>query len=428
MNNFEALASNPVLGGLIAATLYVATYLSFIRLLRFPRNWIQPSQKEVLTTGLLGITTIAWVSLSSIGPDLNYLLIATSFILIMAFIIAAPALCFQPANKALEFLARHSEYAGLWLIGPALVVCLIIQGSKLQSMLLTAITIELLWLFRQYWEKRNKVIYPLTPSDCSVFKIHAKGDLKEFCQNNGIKELIVSESDFSWRGCSKNTAPCPFNLYVNKLGLNTAPCCREHMRDISHYVSKCLLEIGAIHWLEGGSLLGAVREDGKLLEWEDDIDISVLLDEDITWDILSDQLAEKGKKDGYFVDTFEEKSLISVSFDAPKPWPFKWERNRLRGEIRVDIAIYRRATNRGVVVLERQSPKGVMPATENGAYGVPLELVLPTSKIIFEGGNIACPHDSDAYLRLLYGNFQEIEYTYINPAAARNRLLATTVK
>lgn len=428
MNNFEALASNPVLGGLIAATLYVATYLSFIRLLRFPRNWIQPSQKEVLTTGLLGITTIAWVSLSSIGPDLNYLLIATSFIVIMAFIIAAPALCFQPANKALEFLARHSEHAALWLIGPALVVCLIIPGSKLQSMLLTAITIEFLWLFRQYWEKRNKVIYPLTPSDCSVFKIHARGDLKEFCQNNGIKELIVSESDFSWRGCSKNTAPCPFNLYVNKLGLNTAPCCREHMRDISHYVSKCLLEIGAIHWLEGGSLLGAVREDGKLLEWEDDIDISVLLDEDITWDILSDQLAEKGKKDGYFVDTFEEKSLISVSFDAPKPWPFKWERNRLRGEIRVDIAIYRRATNRGVVVLERQSPKGVMPATENGAYGVPLELVLPTSKIIFEGGNIACPHDSDAYLRLLYGNFQEIEYTYINPAAARNRLLATTAK
>ena len=428
MNNFEALTNNPVLGGLIAATLYVATYLSFIRLLRFPRNWIQPSQKEVLTTGLLGITTIAWVSLSSIGPDLNYLLIATSFIVIMAFIIAAPALCFQPANKALEFLARHSEHAGLWLIGPALVVCLIIPGSKLQSMLLTAITIELLWLLRQYWEKRNKVIYPLTSSDCSVFKIHARGDLKEFCQNNGIKELIVAECVFSWRGRSKNTAPCPFNLYVNKLGLNTAPCCREHMRDISHYVSKCLLEIGAIHWLEGGSLLGAVREDGKLLEWEDDIDISVLLDEDITWDILSDQLAEKGKKDGYFVDTFEEKSLISVSFDAPKPWPFKWERNRLRGEIRVDIAIYRRATNRGVVVLERQSPKGVMPATENGAYGVPLELVLPTSKIIFEGGNIACPHDSDAYLRLLYGNFQEIEYTYINPAAARNRLLAATVK
>jgi len=428
MNNFEALASSPVLGGLIAATLYVATYLSFIRLLRFPRNWIQPSQKEVLTTGLLGITTIAWVSLSSIGPDLNYLLIATSFIVIMAFIIGAPALCFQPANKALEFLARHSEHGGLWLIGPALVVCLIIPGSKLQSMLLTAITIELLWLFRQYCEKRNNVIYPLTPSDCSVFKIHARGDLKEFCQNNGIKELIVSESDFSWRGCSKNTAPCPFNLYVNKLGLNTAPCCREHMRDISHYVSKCLLEIGAIHWLEGGSLLGAVREDGKLLEWEDDIDISVLLNEDITWDILSDQLVEQGKKDGYFVDTFEEKGLISVSFDAPKPWPFKWERNRLRGEIRVDIAIYRRATNRGVVVLERQSPKGVMPATENGAYGVPLELVLPTSKIIFEGGNIACPHDSDAYLRLLYGNFQEIEYTYINPAASRNRLLAITVK
>ena len=101
MSNFETLASNTVLGGLIAATLYAATYLSFIRLLRFPRNWIQPSQKEVLTTGLLGITTIAWVSLPLIGPDLNCLLIATSFIVTMAFIIAAPALCFQPSNLSL---------------------------------------------------------------------------------------------------------------------------------------------------------------------------------------------------------------------------------------------------------------------------------------------------------------------------------------
>ena len=182
---------------------------------------------------------------------------------------------------------------------------------------------------------------------------------------------MLSEGAVSWRGCEKGTPPCPFNLYVNRLGLNTAPCCREHMRDISHFVAACLSEIGAVHWLEGGSLLGAVRENGALLQWEDDIDISVLLDGDMTWDNLSAGLVERAARDGYYVDLFEKGGLISISFDPPKPWPFRWERNRLRGEIRVDLAIYRPAMSHGDAVLERQSHKGDMPATENGGYGVP---------------------------------------------------------
>ena len=94
MNNFEHLASNQILGGLLAATLYAATYLSFVRVLRFARNCQQPSHKEVLTTGLLAGLTIAWVTTSSTGPDLIRLLIASGFLVTIAFIIAAPAICF----------------------------------------------------------------------------------------------------------------------------------------------------------------------------------------------------------------------------------------------------------------------------------------------------------------------------------------------
>jgi hypothetical protein len=83
MNSFGHLASNQILGGLIAATLYAATYLSFIRLLRFPRNWLLPSQKEILITGLLGLLTVGWVTLSSTGPDLLRLVIASSFLFTM---------------------------------------------------------------------------------------------------------------------------------------------------------------------------------------------------------------------------------------------------------------------------------------------------------------------------------------------------------
>jgi hypothetical protein len=407
--------------GLIAAALYTATYLSFVRILRYPRGWYLPSLLTVLVTGFPAVLTLAYVSLSSAGLDLVSLAVSTGFIAVASFIIAAPAIAFQPANRSVEFLAKHAEYAGLWLLALALVAGLAVPNIKLQSMLASAMVIELSWFLRQRWAGRKRQLYPLIGNDLSVLETQAKGDLKAFRRYHGIRELVLTEGAVSWKGCAKNMPPCPFNFYVNRLGLNTAPCCREHMRDISHYVANCLREMGAVYWLEGGTLLGAVRENGALLAWEDDVDISVLLDADMTWDLLMAGLVEHGARDGYFVDNFKSRGFVSISFDAPKVWPLKWERNRLRGEIRVDIVIYRRATSFGAEVLERQSHKGDMPATESGGYGVPQEILLPTSTINFLGRTIACPNRSDSYLRILYGNFEEVEYTYVDALAAQTR-------
>ena len=41
-------------------------------------------------------------------------------------------------------------------------------------------------------------------------------------------------------------------------------------------------------------------------------------------------------------------------------------------------------------------------------YGIPQNIVLPTSTIDFLGGNIVCPNKPDKYLRVLYGDFEEI--------------------
>ena len=267
-------------------------------------------------------------------------------------------------------------------------------------------------------------LYPLNDRDLSVLETQVQGDLAAFRRRHGIRELVLSEGAVSWRGCGKRTPPCPFNLYVNRLGLNTAPCCRDHMRELSHHVATCLSEMGVVHWLEGGSLLGAVRERGALLDWEDDIDMSVLLDGDMTWERLTAGLTERGARDGYFVDLFEKKDFVSISYDAPKPWPFRWERNRQRGEIRADIAIYRPAISHGEAVLERCSHKSAMPATENGGYGVPRGIVLPTSTVPFLGRDVAFPNRTEAYFRVLYGDFRKIEYTYVDagPAKARARI------
>ena len=424
MSDVTASPVIEIVAALGAAALYAVAYISFVRLLRFPRNWVPFSPWEVLTTGLVVVFVVAWVSWTPDGPALlsgANLVISSAFIAAAFCIIAAPALAFRPSSRAVEFLARHADHAGLWLTGPALVGCLTVPSSRLQGMLTALVVIECSWSLRQHRAWRRRRLYPLNLSDRSVLEKQSQGELSTFRSRYGIRELVLSGDVVRWKGCVKSTPPCPFNLYINRLGLNTAPCCREHLRDVSHYVASCLREVGAVHWLEGGSLLGAVRENGALLEWEDDVDISVLLDEDMTWERLSTALKERAARDGYYIDLFKKRALIAVSFDPPKPRPFRWERNRFRGEIRIDIAAYRLAVSYGEAVLERRSHKGEMPATESGGYGVPKGIVLPTSTIGFMGDRIACPSNPHAYLRVLYGDFEEVEYTYIDSAAADAR-------
>ncbi len=421
MTGIEGLPVVQMIAALIAALFYVAAYLSFVRLLAYPRNWYRPSLPASVTTGVLAALAVLLVSLSPDGLDWAALTVSAGFIAAAFSIIAAPAIAFKPSSRPVEFLAKHGDHAGLWLLGPALVAGLAIPNIKLQAVLATAMAIELSWFLRQRWADRRRLLYPMDDRDLSVLETQANGDLAAFRRRHGIGELELSKDAVHWRGCGKGTPPCPFNFYVNRLGLNTAPCCREHMKVLSHYVTDCLNDMGVVHWLEGGTLLGAVREKGNLLDWEDDIDISVLLDDDMTWERLSSGLAERGARDDFNVDIFKKKGFVSISFDPPKRWPFRWERNRLRGEIRTDVAIYRRAVSHGQAVLERKSHKGVMPRTESGGYGVPQEVVLPIKHIPFLGGEFACPNQAEAYLRLLYGDFQKVEYTYVDTVAAKAR-------
>ncbi len=418
------LASIPAIEALITAALYLATYLSFVRLLRHPRNWYLPTLPSFLATAGLAIITVAQVSLSSQGLDLPAMIVSAGFIAGLFSVIAAPAVVFPPGGPrpAAEFLAKHGEYAGLWMIPPAVVAGYALPDAKLYGLLVAAMTIELTWFLRhrRTGERRS---YLLGDQDLLVLKAQAKGDIERFAKQHGIPELDLSDDGVEWRGCGKKTLPCPFNLYTNRLGLNTAPCCRAHMKDLSYFVSSCLREMEAVHWLEGGSLLGAVRENGNLLAWEDDVDLSVMLDNRTTWASLAKGLADRGRRNGYYVDPFENKGFIAISYDPPGRWPFRWERNRMRGEIRLDLVVYRNAVSQGLSVLERRIPKGAMPLTENGYYGVPREVVLPTSTVHFLGDDFACPNQPNAYLHILYGDFEEIELTYVDTAAAETRRL-----
>ncbi len=408
----------------IAVALYVVTYLSFVRLLRYPRNWSPPSLPLSLTTAGLVTITVAYVSVSSDGLDPVALAVSAGIIAVLFSIIAAPAVAFRPAPRWVEFLAKHGDYAGLWVLAPATAAYAALN-VKLLGLLAGAVAIELAWFLRHRPNDRRR-LYPIVGHDLSVLQAQANGDIEGFARQHGIHELVLSDGTVSWRGCGKETLPCPFNLYVNRLGLNTAPCCREHMADLCHYVASRLRDMGVVHWLEGGNLLGAVRENGSLLAWEDDVDLSVVLDNGRTFGSLAAGLAKCGTRDGYYVDIFKKKGFISISYDRPRVWPFPGERNRMRGEIRLDLIVYRHAISNGKPVLERKSRKGTMNSTDSGGYGVPQEIVLPTSTIAFLGHDIACPNQPKEYLRLIYGDFGEVVYTFVDAAAAKTRSRADT--
>ncbi len=426
MSATALLFLDPIISGLIAAALYVVTYLSLVHLLRYPRQWLRPPSPALLTTAGLATVLVAYISFSTDGLDIATLAVSASFLAVLLLLIAAPAIELNHAAgfapRPIKYLARHGDYSGLWMLLPALVISFTLTDVKLLAFLVTALLIET-WWFLRHWlaDRHRRRLYPIEDHDLAVLRAQAQGDIKGFAQRHGIRELVVSDDAVAWRGCNKATRPCPFNLYVNRLGLNTAPCCREHMQTLSRYVTSCLTEMNLPHWLDGGTLLGAVRENGGLLAWEDDIDIAVYLDDTTTWRSFVAGFAERGTKDGYTVEVFKKRGYLSISFNSPGRWPFHWERNRMRGEIRLDLVVYRLSQSYGEWVLERQLKKGTMPLTESGVYGVPRDMVLPVSKINFLGGEMGCPNQPQAYLRVLYGDYDKPDYTYVATASATTR-------
>jgi len=404
----------------VAALLYATTYFQFLHLLRYRRNWLPTSKFEIGRCTLSAVALFIVISLLSSGFEPLALIVSIVFLTLLFYVISAPAIAFLPTSPIIEFLAKHADYAGLSLIPFSLITGFVLHNDSLNAMLATAMAIEIIWFIQRKIHNRQRVMVPMSKDALTVLQRQADGDVREFAKKNNIGELERGNTPLNWLGCTKLSAPCPFNFYVNRLGLNTAPCCKEHLISLCLYVDNCLTELGVTHWLEGGTLLGVIRED-DLLSWEDDVDISILLDQNTTWDELVKSLLKRVVTDGYAIEIFAKNEFISIGFDQRSRWPFGYERNRLRGELRVDMSTYRKGLSDGKQVLERFTKKARMPMTENGKFGIPYDLVMPTSILSAFRGTVFAPKNPGAYLQLLYGDYTKIEYTYIEPTAAARR-------
>jgi hypothetical protein len=75
------------------------------------------------------------------------------------------------------------------------------------------------------------------------------------------------------RRCTPKTKRCDF--WARGEGNIRPPCCTQHMLELGAFVDDLLARHDIPHWLDYGTLLGAVRE-GKLIAWDEDFDLGIL--------------------------------------------------------------------------------------------------------------------------------------------------------
>ena len=407
----------------IAICLYLAMYFHLLYLLRKSRLWLPISKVDGTVWVLLLAAALVYISHSNSSIDPWALGASVVLVPCLFLVIAAPAFgILHPRPKFMELIG-----ANVWRIEPGLLFLMILAGStisnlKLRALFTAAVLMEGFWFLRIAWNRRHGKIMALDAHDLSVLNAQADGDIKAFAKKHRIRELIIEEDDISWLGCAQKTPPCPIEFYVNTLGLNTPPCCRDNLEEMLFKIDDRLTKMEIPHWIDGGTLLGAVRENGNMLPWEDDIDIAFLMTEKNTWDHVLAVIKKIASDARYSVQHVERDKTICVHFDPPGPWPFLYEHNRLRGELNVDLIGYREGwSHQGRRIVDRYTPKGVLQRNRNGRFEIPHDQALPPATIPFLGKRVPCPCKPAEFLRTMYGDYTRVDYTWLSEEAADGR-------
>ncbi|KAM6225823.1 ribitol 5-phosphate transferase FKRP isoform 1-T2 [Porphyrio hochstetteri] len=218
-----------------------------------------------------------------------------------------------------------------------------------------------------------------------------------------VKREVLADGRERWYGCSKETARCFGTVHARTpqyllAGRWTPPCCLRALRETARHVTAMLEAAGIRYWLEGGSLLGAVRL-GDIIPWDYDVDLGI-----------------------YREDVGKCRWLAVAAAGEPveDPQGFLWEKAAEGDFYRVHYS----RSNRLHVDLWPFYPRGGV-MTKDTWLGHPQDVEFPESflrprvPMAFAGFTAMAPNDARRFLELKFGPGAIENPEYPNPDIRR---------
>ncbi|NXV10402.1 FKRP protein, partial [Cettia cetti] len=221
----------------------------------------------------------------------------------------------------------------------------------------------------------------------------------------GVKLEVLPDGRQRWHGCSKDSARCFGTIHAQTpeyllAGRWTPPCCLRALRVTARHVLAELEAAGVRHWLEGGSLLGAVRL-GDIIPWDYDVDVGLYLEDVPKCRWLA--------------------AVVASGRPVEDPQGFFWEK-AAEGEF---FRVHFSRTNRLHVDLWPFYPRGDGVMTKDTWLGhgqdveFPESFLLPLGSVPFAGVVAKAPNDPRGFLELKFGPGAVESPEYPNPGVRR---------
>lgn len=217
-----------------------------------------------------------------------------------------------------------------------------------------------------------------------------------------IKHVIRNGKD-EWYGCTRESARC-FGTVVGDTpsylleGKWTPPCCLNALRTTARHVFQQLQAAGVRYWLEGGSLLGAMRSF-DILPWDYDVDLGFMRDDlpKLPW-LLRASKQPVVDTQGFVWEKAPEGDFYRVQFSRT---------NRLH----VDLFPF--YNKNGTMTKDTWFP------THKQDRAFPAHYLNPLATIPFVGQNVSAPNNIREFLELKFGVGVIENPAYPNPNLVR---------
>lgn len=159
---------------------------------------------------------------------------------------------------------------------------------------------------------------------------------------------------------------------------------QANMLDLICELDRICKKLEVPYWLDFGTLLGAQRHAG-FVPWDDDADCGMLYDDMAAKiDLIKQEISPRFE---FSVRTADVKITCGRIINKDKSF-----------ESHLDVFAYEDLGDKMRAMLTSFKIPNINDI-------VPKKLILPTSKILFEGKELSAPADVDFYLRGRYGNY-----------------------